>query len=204
MIKDRYILGLDLGQQNDYSVLSVVRILLPDGIGHRARYEVPFIKRYQLKTNYSSVVEDVSSLINSIAELEGALLVVDYTGVGRPVVDLFKDKGKLPLAINITGGAKVSWPTKQSANVPKREIVSYLQIVLQNGRLKIAKELPLIQKLVDEFLAFKIRIVDSGKNIKSSMEGAYGLNDDIVMSLGIAIWTGEYFTKKSLYAIGGN
>lgn len=200
----KVVLGLDLGQQNDYSVLSAVELDLSISKDSRAIYQIPYIKRYPLKTNYSFIVDDVFNIVDKFGLNKDALLVVDYTGVGRPVVDLFRERGAKPLALTITGGNKSHWPSKIEANVPKREIVSYLQIVLQSGRLKIAKELSLINKLVDEFLSFKLKIVDSGNTIKSIMEGSYGINDDIVMSIGIAIWAGEYFTRRSLFAIGGN
>jgi len=201
---DRIIIGLDLGQQNDYSVLTIVNLTLAKDHMSKVLYSVPFIKRYPLKTNYSYIVDDIFLLTTKFEVLTDAMLVVDNTGVGRPVVDMFRERGAKPLAITITGGSKTNWVSKVEANVPKRDIVSCLQIVLQNKRLKIAKDLLLIPKLVDEFLAFKLRIVDSASNIKSIMEGSYGINDDIVMSIGIAIWTGEYFTKRSLFAIGGN
>ena len=46
--------------------------------------------------------------------------------------------------------------------VPKRELVRGLVTAFENGRLKIAKGLPLADALMDELQAFKVRFTAGG------------------------------------------
>lgn len=197
----RYVLGLDLGQQNDYSVLSIFNVKF-DG-DNRPLYELPYMKRFSLKTSYVDIVDEVIAIITKYNLLLNYSLIVDYTGVGRPVVDLFRQKHLNPVALSITGGARTNWVTNVEVNVPKKDIVTYLQLVLQNNRIALAHDLPLLRTLTQEFLSFQLKIRDNTTSVTSSYGGAYGVNDDIVMSMGIAIWLIEYHSKRRLFAVGG-
>lgn len=200
--QQRHVLGLDLGQQNDYSVLSVFTVKFNED--NRALYELPYLKRFRLKTSYVDIVDQVIAIINKYNLLLNYSLIVDYTGVGRPVVDLFRQKHLNPVALSITGGIKTNWVTNVEVNVPKKDIVTYLQLVLQNNRIAIAHDLPLLRTLTQEFLSFQLKIRDNTMSVTSSYGGAYGVNDDIVMSMGIAVWLIEYHSKRRLFAIGGS
>ena len=93
-----YYVGLDLGQAQDPTALSVVERSeqfphgsLPDPsvtrkVGH---YAVRHLKRWQLGTPYPDIVRDVTALLER-PPLPGCCLAVDATGVGRAVVDLFR------------------------------------------------------------------------------------------------------------------
>lgn len=68
-------------------------------------------------------------------------LCVDQTGVGAPVVDLFR-QAKLNARLQpilIHGGDHAT--RENGWRVPKRELVGATQVALQTGRLKIAKDL---------------------------------------------------------------
>jgi len=197
----RYILGLDLGQQNDYSVLSVFNVKFNSS--NRPIYEMPYLARFNLKTSYVDIVDEVIDIISKYNLSLNYTLIVDYTGVGRPVVDLFRQKHLNPVALSITGGAKTNWVTKTEVNVPKKDIVTYLQLVLQNKRIAIAHDLPLLRTLTQEFLSFQLKIRNNSMSVSSTYGGAYGVNDDIVMSMGIAIWLVEYHSRRRLFAVGG-
>jgi len=55
--------------------------------------------------SYPDVVKRVKSIIDT---LKDPILVVDATGVGRAVVDLFIAAGILPYAVSIHGGDRVT------------------------------------------------------------------------------------------------
>lgn len=198
---NKYILGLDLGQQNDYTVLSC---LIPSQQDKSIVYSLPYLKRLPLKTPYPTIVELINNFISSPRGIyKDYVLIVDYTGVGRPVVDLFKEHGLQIISINITGGNKANWVSRVEANVPKRDIVSAIQVVMQNKRLKIAHDLPLLSSLSREFLGFKAKISSAGRD---SYEAISGLHDDIVLSIGVALWYGEDKTRRGskIRIIGGS
>jgi len=201
MLINKYIFGLDLGQQNDYTVISALETVFID---NELNYSLPFIHKFPLKTPYPDIVNSISKFIeNKLYIKNDYILVIDYTGVGHPVVDLFKKRNMKIISINITGGNKSIWASRLEANVPKRDIVSSIQVVMQNNRLKIASDLPLLADLNREFLGFKVKIAANGRDSYSAVSG---LHDDIIMSIGIALWYGENRNKSgsNVRIIGGN
>jgi hypothetical protein len=101
-------------------------------------------------------------------ELDGRCQgAVDATGVGRPVVDLLRRAGlgATILPAIITPGAAESL-NKGYYGVPKRDLVTGLQVVLQRGALQIA----------------------AGLRVKVGGEGREGTHDDLVFAVALAYW----------------
>ena len=118
---------------------------------------------------------------------------LQWDGLGRPVVDLFKKKQLYPKAITITGGYDVIKDNGEY-KVPKRDLVTNLQVVFQQEKLKIAEGLPEANTLVQELLNFKVKIKD---NARESFEAwREGIHDDLVLAVALACWWGEKMDKK--------
>ena len=90
-------IGVDLGQARDYSAITAMRItptrrLTEDDGGIRHLQTTPIhvdlvhCERLPLGTPYPAVVERVHEIQQRI--MEPSALVVDATGVGRPVLDM--------------------------------------------------------------------------------------------------------------------
>src|SRR5918995_3576362 len=105
----RYV-GVDLGQQRDFTAISVTeKVLLPAGNYNREpyvdwdsqvnrwhrvevskpEYRVRHLERPPLGTSYVDVVERILELLEALGDRE-MVLAVDTTGVGRPVADMLK------------------------------------------------------------------------------------------------------------------
>jgi hypothetical protein len=113
-------------------------------------------------------------------------ILVDYTGVGRPVFDLFREKQALKWAhgVVITGGREtttndVGW------SVPKAELVSKLQALLHAGLLKIQPKLRDADVLKRELADFRVRYTEAGNATFNAREGAH---DDLVLALALAVF----------------
>src|SRR5215475_9119494 len=125
-----YIAGLDLGQSMDFSALVIAErqqprtdISLPvNGVRPQACYLVRHIHRWQLGTPYPTMVTDVAMLLAQAPLHGNSKLVVDYTGVGRPLVDMLKQARLAPVAVSIYGGDRVSQEGRDY-RVPKRDLV---------------------------------------------------------------------------------
>ena len=108
------------------------------------------LERLPLGMSYVEQVEHVRKLTTQV----WSELVVDQTGVGRGVVDMFRDKALVLHAVSITAGdAEPSYELVkggQNWKVSKRLLVSTLVALLHSERLKISTGLPLAQTLVDE------------------------------------------------------
>jgi hypothetical protein len=129
---------------------------------------------------------------------KSARLVIDATGVGAPVVDMVRraDLGGIYVtAVTITGGNAVHRDGHRAASVPKRDLVSTLQVLLQSGRLKIAEGLPLARLLSVELLNFRATISLAGHDAYGAgAEAAWreaGTNDDLVLAVALACWVAE-------------
>lgn len=187
-----YTAGLDLGQASDYTALVVAEHLLlaketPEQIKRYERVDVVHVERFQLGTPYPAIVESVTRLLR-VPPLRGnTRLLIDATGVGRPIVDLFRDahrEGVLdrwPYPITITAGEH------QGRNsVPKRDLVSSLQALVQTQRLRFASGLPLLDVLRKELLAFSAKVSKSGADRYEAMRESD--HDDLVIALAFAAW----------------
>lgn len=178
-------LGFDCGQAQDYSALSILR---NEGI----RYDVVHLERLPLDMPYPKQVEHIFQIMNrEPLDTAGKTLAIDYTGVGRPVIDLALQRGLYPIGIAITGGNEATWDEKRTrATVPKRDLISTLQVFAQNDRLKIAKGLSSGPILAQELQSFKVKI-DSRTAHESYGSWREGEHDDLILATAVALWTAE-------------
>ncbi len=212
-----YYLGLDLGQSQDYTALCILEEPLwqrggwtsPAGMTNtgwrmamgevesRGRPPNPplfvrHLERFRLGTKYTKIVARIKDLIATppLSEIPAALLI-DKTGVGASVVDHFEQGGINPLAVTIHGGSNVTMRDRD-IRVPKRDLVSTTQVLLQNGRLKIAETLPEAQTLRQELLNFRMKI--DPKTAHDSYEHwREGDHDDLVLATAMACWFREWW-----------
>jgi len=183
-----FISGLDLGQTQDFSALAVLE---RSDHYNDATYQVRHLERFQLGTSYVEIVAQVTERFSQ-PPLKLSNLVVDQTGVGRAVVDLLRDISPPPWylkPITITGGHTVGEGADRSKHVPKKDLVGCLQILLQAGRLKIAKSLPEAAILVKELENFRVKItVAANESFEAWRDGDH---DDLVLAVALACWQGE-------------
>jgi hypothetical protein len=187
-----HIVGLDLGQSSDYTALAV----LERSFRHTdetlseviADYAVRHLRRWQLKTPYDVIIAEVVKLVAS-PPLDNPRLAVDQTGVGAAVVDLLRaaEPKAMLRPVLITAGHQ-TLPTGDEYHVPKKELVSTLQVLLQSRRLRVAP-LPEGELLVKELLAFKVKItLSANETFEAWRERDH---DDLVLAVALAAWLGE-------------
>ncbi len=77
--------------------------------------------------------------------------------------------------------------------MPKRDLVSVLQVLLHSGRLKVAARLPEAELLRSELVNFRVKITPAA----NESFGAWreGEHDDTVLAVGLACWAGENIKK---------
>lgn len=193
-IEKSLFIGLDLGQAKDFTALGVIDCVRTitnekDEITH---LNCIHLQRWQLRTPYPAIVADVVKMINGLMPFQSPdykpVLAIDATGVGAPVVDLFKrEKINAELRpIQIVGGANVS-EEFGTTRVPKRDLVSVVQVALQNRTLKIASELTEAETLARELQNFTVKITDSANDVYGAWRE--GTHDDLVLAVALALWT---------------
>ena len=140
------------------------------------------LERIPLGTSYIGIVQHVARLLHRLPA--GTELAIDYTGVGRPVADLFFTTGLSPTLVLITGGTAETYDGGVIA-VPKLALVSRLQALLHESRLKIHKDLAEAATLVRELQDFRVEFTAAGS---ITFNARTGKHDDLVLALAIAAW----------------
>ena len=184
-----FFISADLGQAQDYTCITIIeRLTKGVGVLDEVHYHLRHIERPPRGTEYPNIVDRIEAIFNSetLKEFKKAV-VIDMTGVGRPIFDLMVQQGfrRVLNAITITGGNEVTEPHWNTHNVPKRDLVTNLQIMLQNGALRIARGLKEADALTDELMNFKTKITDSGRDVYGARAGTH---DDIVLSVAMGAW----------------
>jgi hypothetical protein len=158
---------------------------------------VRHLERLPLGTRYPAVIERLREITQTrpLAD-KPKCLVVDRTGVGAAVVDSFVHAGITPVSVAIHGGSEVSQdPDRFDYRVPKRDLVSTVQVLLQNGRLRVAKGLREAQTLKQELLNFRVKI-DPRTAHDSYSHWREGDHDDLVLATALACWFREWWNAR--------
>lgn len=192
-----FLVGVDLGQASDWTAIATLQRearptgrKMDNGEMWDDHYSLVGLQRPALRTPYPEIVGAVGKVTAHPKLVEGgSQLIVDATGVGRPVVDMMRVSALEPVPVTITGGAQVT-QTEGFWHVPKRVLVSTMAIVLQTGRLHIRKALPLGATLQREMLAFKVKVNTRTGN-DSYEAWRDGEHDDLVLAVALALWWGE-------------
>lgn len=239
-----FLAGLDLGTQQDYSVLSVTErveikggprterteytpalpswwadseyaqvygmVTPPPHIWPRiveekvvqdvtTEYHLRHLERLPLGTSYPRIVDSVCATLARPPLAGQTVLLVDITGVGRPVWDMLRERD-IPggmFGITITGADQVTREGREF-RTPKRDLIVSLQVLLQQGRLKFATGLKLRDVLVAELQNFRQKISlaghDSYEAGGAGPAGQWreaGSHDDIVLATAMPVWYAE-------------
>jgi hypothetical protein len=188
-----YFSGLDLGAAADFTALAVLeRKPTGDSAGpRRYRYSVAWLERWELGTLYTQIADGVRKRFEG-TPLQHSDVAVDYTGVGRPVMEQLQAVG-VPAGLTpilITCGHEVTKDARTGAyHVPKKELVSTVQVLLQNGLLKWSPKLPLAERLERELSDFRVKLTTSGNETFSAWRDSQ--HDDLVLAVALAAWLGE-------------
>lgn len=186
-----FVVGLDLGQVTDFSALAVVEKTVAvdptTGSALPAISAVRHLERLPLGTPYPKVAQRLVALFDR-EPLSGGVLVVDDTGVGRPVVDLLRT---LPIKatirpLTITSGSRARLDATGRWRVPKKMLVAVVRALLVSGRLKVADGLPEAGALVRELTGFRVAITPKANETFGA--GTTSGHDDLLLAVAMATW----------------
>ena len=178
-----FYIGIDLGKWRDHTAFV---ILQRAPAGHRYVY-LRGVERLPLGTPYPAVVERLQALVRRLGGK--CCIIVDGTGVGAPVVDLIRRArmGCDICEVTITGGEHASSGGSGGRwNVPKQDLVTGLQMMLEQGELRIARKLKEAGQLVKELTDMQATSRKTGR-VRLGADGC-GQHDDLVMALALACW----------------
>jgi hypothetical protein len=172
-----FYVGVDLGQKQDHTAIAIVE--RPEERGQQqSTLLLRRIQRVALGTPYPAVVEMVRDIANGEALGGRCALAVDGTGVGAPVVDMLRAAGLRCeiTAVTITGGEREAGRGANWVSVPKKDLISGVQLALEKGELRIARRMKDAGALVRELVSVRMG------------EATGGEHDDLVIALALACW----------------
>ena len=152
----RYVLGVYLARLRDFSVLTVM---------DRERKHVVYHDRFnqiEWAVQYHRIIE-TARLYNN------ALVVVDSTGIGDPIVETLRNAG-IPIE-----------PYKISGTTAKQQLIEKLRVAIEQAHISY----PNIPVMIRELENYEYDITESGVIKYSAPEG---FHDDCVVSLALANW----------------
>jgi len=206
-----FFVGVDLGQARDPSAIAVVEFgALRDGWDAVAAawkkktvLRLRHLERIALGTTYPEVAERVAGVTRSAELNQRRHLAVDATGVGRPVVDLLRGKrlgSTRFLPATITGGESESYADGYY-RLPKRDLMTWLQVLLQREQMQIAASLKWRTALMEEMGAMEVKTTGPGRE----QYGAWreGAHDDLVFAVALACWAAKTANPEMARGDGG-
>jgi hypothetical protein len=198
-----FVVGVDLGQSQDPTAICVLEWTKGVLDGNSAwerhtgtgrlpqkparRLAVRHLERLPLGLAYPGIVLRIKTLLaRPPLDQSTTVLVIDETGVGRAVGDIFVQAGMRPQRVTITAGTEeMSASGINRWHVAKQILISRLDAVLHTGDLRIAKELRESGPLAEELKNFQRSVSAAGR---ASYEARVGMHDDLVLAVSLATW----------------
>ena len=147
-------------------------------------FQIGTIRRLPLGTDYNNVVAIVHELLRRCPP--GTDLVIDGTGIGKAVADMFKFRGVTPWCVTATAGIEQTVDrANRVASVPKLMLISRLQSLLFEQRLKISADLEEAMAFLEELRDFRVEYSASGSMTYNAKSGRH---DDMVSAAAVAAW----------------
>ncbi len=145
-------IGCDFGQAQDYTAIAYA-----DRKGDTLEYR--HIERLKLGTRYNDQIKRIKEVWDAVSDETGKtpILIVDYTGVGRPIVENMRKENLFPIAVTVTGGT-TSHKDGKNWTVPKKELVLPFILGVQNGTVKFSPILDYSEIITEEMLNFRMKI----------------------------------------------
>ena len=170
-----HLVGLDIGQRDDWTALAVIE--------EDAERTLTLVALERVR---HKPYPDVAQLVaDTMASLPGAALLVDASGVGRPITDQLVALGVRHIRVTIHGGNAVTVLDDGTLSTPKRDLIAALVVAFESGRLKIAAGLPHAETLEREAAAFTMKLSASGHDSYNAREGEH---DDLLLAVSLPVW----------------
>lgn len=190
--------GADLGQQRDPSAVVFVEAVgerTLSGLRLPTQLHVRHCERLPLGTPYGRVVGRIAELHEATWATDPHL-VVDQSGVGRPVVEALRERRVPVVAATITGGNSETRvrrirPRDEDWTVSRARLFQVLSGVVYSGRLRISADLgPAARLLLQELEDLEARTSAAGQERVAVASGA-DHHADLVSALSLAVWRAE-------------
>jgi hypothetical protein len=167
----------------------------PESPGRTLRfYAVRHLERFELGPSFPDICARLEAVFSD-SRLQDSTLTVDQTVVGHPVIELLC-RARLGVSIRpltITAGQRSEYDQYGTCLVPKNELVSTLQVLLQTRRIKVAPSLPQAKSFTKELS--RSRAKSTLASVDRLEDWREGTHDDLVLAVAIAAWQSEHLRE---------
>jgi hypothetical protein len=195
---EAYSCSVDLGQSMDPTAIIVLHAnrtpletWTTNEVAHtikqdiEQRFDVVHAERLKLGTSYPDIVAHVREVLARPPLRDDCDLVIDESGVGRAVGDMFDAAGSRPVRVSITAGTDATRQDGRRWNVGKALLISGVDARLHSGELRFASDLGEAHALADELKDFRRHLTAAGQ---ATYQARTGKHDDLVLAVAIALW----------------
>jgi hypothetical protein len=206
----KFILSVDLGTAVDHTALALITKTVY-GTGEftyinsewfeksATRFDLLRSKRLPLQMDYTEIIKYVSQRKQQVDDWAASFrpfhesdLVLDSTGVGRPIVDLFRRAGFRPVAVTITAGQEPTNHGSRRWSVPRSVLIMGLRSAFEAGELVLNYNQQEINILREELSQLSPQYTPSGN---LTFQHRVGQHDDLVLSLAQGVWWARHQAK---------
>jgi hypothetical protein len=203
------LIGLDIGQMSDYTALAIVERQTPAAYHPHeqpaqdrrslaqlreapppATYVVRHLQRFELGTSYVQIMNRIASVFRETLP-PPVVFLLDTTGVGRGIFDMFRAIKLRPKAITVHGGGKETHQGDEW-HIPKTSLVFALTAAVQDRptRLHLGEKIPFVQEITHEMRTFTSKINPDTAH-ESFLAWREQDHDDLLFALSLCVWWGE-------------
>jgi len=210
----KYTICVDLAKKKDFFAIVVLEAnpkvvggskLLGNPDRTVIHYDIVYIEKAR-ELRYPQMVERVIRITNYAKIKNDYELLVDGTGVGEAVVDYLRDAGLYPIPIIFTSGNQVNEiystigqvfsgvtdklqaaRTLKEIRIPKKDLVTAGQILLQQGRIFTAQGIEYRSDIEEQLMGFIGKVNEPTKHKKYEAEDEE-LHDDLVVCFLMGSW----------------
>lgn len=190
--RSSYSIAMDLGQANDPSAIAIIehlqtQVLSVKGevLERKQRFDLRHIETLPLQLSYVEQAAYVEALLQREPLVSSSEFALDYTGVGRPVSNIFEAAGLRPICVSITSGEQQVQHGLRHFGVPKKTLISALDARLHTGEFRVAAGLSEANALAEELKDFRRKTSSVGR---FSYDARTGRHDDRLIAAALALW----------------
>lgn len=197
-----YVVAQDIAKSIDYTTTVVHQVkpeaLVTSGLQESRIFtfeDEVFRDKVQLK--YTELPQYTKELMSSLDLSDRSALLIDMTGVGAAIYDMYDSFGLDPLGIVFSSGnasnihsgrkSKSIFGTVTHISVPKPDLIASLKLSVEQGRLRMAKGLRYAEEAENQFRHFVGKFNETTKKVKMENDSPE-VHDDFVVTEAMCAW----------------
>ena len=198
----RHILSQDIGKKQDDTTSLIYRIT-PEYVdsydgGRRVMTFMDVVYMDKRRLSYMDLGEFTKEMMQSLAFGDNCSLIIDGTGIGEAVYDIYTSLGLDPVKIIFTSGEtaavernRTQFSQKFGAvsgyKVPKVDMISAAQVIFQQGRIRFAENIDFRDECFQQLQSFVGKVNEKTHNVKYE-NLTEDIHDDFVTMIIQACW----------------